>query len=136
MHRLPHEEYVIRFRVAAALLLVKWLMIPAVAGLLGYALFHGKRDLVHLALGMGGVTVVLFIWQWLVAARCRCPLCLGLPLAHKACVKNRTATRLWGSYRLRVAHAIFWQGCFRCPYCGETTVMEVRQRRGAGRRRH
>lgn len=129
MHRLPHEEYLSRYRLAAGLLLLKWMMIPASFGFLGYALFHGQRDAVHLALGLLGLTVALFIFQWLLAARCRCPLCLGLPLAHKACSKHRNATRLFGSYRLRVAHSIAWKGFFRCPYCGESTAMEVRQHR-------
>lgn len=127
MHRLPHKEYLLRYRLAASLLLFKWLMTPVSFLSLGYALFHGERGHVHLALALIGLTVGLFIFQWLIAAYCRCPLCLGLPLAREACVKHRNATRLCGSYRLKVAHAIIWKGYFRCPYCGETTAMEVRQ---------
>jgi hypothetical protein len=135
MHRLPHEEYLLRYRMAAALLLFKWLMIPVSFAFLLYSLVVGERALVFLALGLIGLTVMLFVSQWLLASRCRCPLCLGQPLARKACSKNRNATRLFGSYRLRVAHSIMWQGCFRCPYCGEPTVMEVRHHhRGRGYR--
>lgn len=145
MHSLPHEEQLFRYRVAAALLLLKWLIIPAAMAFLGYwlvvALVDGPQDQahdrnqVHLALGMMGVALGLLIVQWVLAAKCRCPLCLGTPLARKACVKHRTALRLFGSYRLRVAHSIMWTGCFRCPFCGETTVMQVRQRRQRGHRR-
>ncbi len=129
MHRLPHEQSLSRYRIAASLLLLKWLMIPGALGYLVYALAVHKQEQVHLALGALGLVLGLLIFQWVIAARCRCPLCLGPPLARKACVKHRTATRLFGSYRLRVAHSIMWKGYFRCPYCGESTLMEVRQRR-------
>ena len=135
MHSLPHEEQLFRYRVTAALLLLKWLIIPAALVFLGYSLVVGDRNQVHLALGLMGFALALLIVQWVLAARCRCPLCLGPPLARKACVKHRSATRLFGSYRLRVAHSIVWKGCFRCPFCGETTVMQVRQRRHGGRGR-
>lgn len=142
MHSLPHGEQLFRYRVTAVLLLLKWLIIPAALVFLGYSLVHahwnqvgGDWNHVYLALGLMGFALALLIVQWVLAARCRCPLCLGPPLARKACVKHRSATRLFGSYRLRVAHSIVWKGCFRCPFCGETTVMQVRQRRHGGRGR-
>jgi hypothetical protein len=129
MHRLPHEQHLFRYRLASSLLLLKWLIIPGSLGFLGHAVIAGDRERVHLALGLVGLTLLVLVVQWFIASKCRCPLCLGTPLARKACVKHRNATRLFGSYRLRVAHSIIWKGYFRCPFCGETTVMEVRQRR-------
>lgn len=128
MHRLSSEGTVFRYRLAAVLLLLKWLLIPGSIGFMLYALLLGHPELVHAALGVIGFTVVLTIVQWLVAAKCRCPLCIGLPLCHTRTVKNRHAQRLFGSHRLRVAHSIFLKGYFRCPYCGEPTAMEVRER--------
>lgn len=133
MHRLSHEGSVLRFRLAAALLLLKWLLIPGSFAFLGYTLLLGHPELVHTALGVLAFTVVLAIIQWLLASKCRCPLCIGLPLSRNGTVKHRNARRLFGSYRLRVAISVFLKGYFRCPYCGEPTAMEVRER---GTRRH
>ncbi|MBN8460748.1 MAG: hypothetical protein J0M04_23195 [Verrucomicrobia bacterium] len=128
MHRLSNEGSVLRFRVAAALLLVKWLLVPASLASLLYTILLDHRELILVSLGVIGLTVVVAILQWLVSARCRCPLCIGLPLCRTATVKNRNAQRLLGSHRLRVAHNIFLKGYFRCPYCNEPTAMEVRDR--------
>jgi hypothetical protein len=121
-----------RYRLAAGLVLSKWLVLLAALGFVGYSVVTSEREQVHFSLWLLGAALLMLVCQWVVAARCRCPLCLGPPLARKDCVKHRGATRLFGSYRLRVAHSIIWQGCFRCPYCGETTVMEVRQRKRQG----
>ncbi len=74
-------------------------------------------------------TLILVIFQLLVASRARCPLCLTPALASKGCSKHRSARRLLGSYRFRVAASILANGHFRCPYCGEPTAIEVRPRR-------
>lgn len=128
MHRLSNEGSVFRFRVAAVLLLVKWLLVPASLASLLYTILLDHRELILVSLGVIGLTVVVAILQWVVSARCRCPLCIGLPLSRTATVKNRNAQRLLGSHRLRVAHSIFLKGYFRCPYCNEPTAMEVRDR--------
>lgn len=129
MHRLSNEGSVLRYRLAAVLLLLKWLLIPGSLVFLLYTLLLGHLELVPTALGVIGFTVLLTIAQWLTAAKCRCPLCIGLPLCRTRAVKNRHAQRLFGSHRLRVAHSIFFKGYFRCPYCGEPTAMEVREHR-------
>ena len=136
MHRLPNEDHLFRYRLAAGLVLLKWLVVLGALGFVGYSVVLGEQEQVHFALWLLAGAMLLLVCQWVAARRCRCPLCLGPPLARKDCVKHRNATRLFGSYRLRVAHSIVWEGCFRCPYCGETTLMEVRQRgRPGGRRR-
>ena len=128
MHRLSNEGSVLRFRIAAVLLLAKWLLVPASVGFLLYTILLDHRELILVSLGVIGLTVVVAIIQWMVSSRCRCPLCIGLPLSRTATVKNRNAPRLLGSHRLRVAHSIFLKGYFRCPYCNEPTAMEVRER--------
>lgn len=129
MHRLPNTHSVNRFRFAAFLLLVKWLLVFASAGLLGYSLWAGNRQLTLLAMVLLGLAVLTMFLQWLVAARARCPLCIGHPLAHKACATHRHTRRFCGSYRVYVAICVIFRGCFRCPFCGEPTAVEVRQRR-------
>lgn len=131
MHRLPSHSALIRFRLAAYLLVIGTLLFIAGVGLLGYSIFVAHRS--HTILGsvlIGGAVVVTII-QWITAARARCPLCLTPALAKKSCSKNRAAKRLLGSYRLRVAGSIITKNQFRCPYCNEPTALEVRQRRNS-----
>ena len=96
--------------------------------LLVYSLLASRSELTHLALALLGAAVMFTIVQWLGAARLRCPLCLGVPLAHNSCIKHRHARRLFGSYRMRVAASIMLEDSFRCPYCGEFTAIAVRNR--------
>jgi len=129
MHRLPNQYSVTRFRLAALLLLVKWLLVMAAAAVLCNSLCVGNCDLTLLAVGLLGLAVATTLVQWLVAGRVRCPLCIGHPLSHRACATHRETRRLFGSYRLRVAMAVIFKGRFRCPYCAEFTVIAVRRRR-------
>ena len=129
MHRLPNQKSVARFRFVALLLLASRLLMAASPVLLVCALIDGDRELTHLALALIGAALLLTIIQYFGAARCRCPLCLGPPLAHIACIKSRNARRWLGSYRLRVAISVMLEGEFRCPYCGEFTAIAVRRRR-------
>jgi hypothetical protein len=136
MHRLSSEGSIFRFRLAATLLWIKWLLIPGSSVFLLYTILMDHRELVMAALGVIALTVVVAILQWIVSARCRCPLCMGLPLSHTATVKNRKVPRLFGSHRLRVSLSIFLKGYFRCPYCNEPTAMEVRERHHRRSREH
>jgi hypothetical protein len=129
MHRLPNQQAVSRYRLAALLMLCNRLLIVTLPVLLVYSLIIADHHLTHLCLDLVGVSVLLTIILWVMVARLRCPLCIGLPLAISGSVKNRRANRLLGSYRLRVALAILMKGRFRCPYCGEFTSVEVRRRR-------
>ncbi len=129
MHRLPNQQTVRRFRMAAMLLLCKRLLVIGLPVFLVYSLIIVDHDLTHVGLAMMGVSVLLAIFLWALVNRLRCPLCLGLPLAISGSVKNRRALRLLGSYRFRVAVTILTKGHFRCPDCGEFTSVEVRRRR-------
>ncbi len=129
MHRLPSQSIVNRFRVASLLLLAKWLLVPAALATLSWAVLHRDKSMTTISGGIALVIVIVTIIQWLIANRTRCPLCLTPSLAKKNCSKHRNARRLLGSYRLRVALSILFRGHFRCPYCGEPTAMEVRERR-------
>ena len=129
MHRLPNQQTVRRFRMAAMLLLFNRLLVICLPVFLVYSLIIGAPALPHVGLAMVGASVLLAIFLWALVNRLRCPLCLGLPLAISGSVKNRRALRLLGSYRFRVAVTILTKGHFRCPYCGEFTSVEVRRRR-------
>ena len=128
MHRLRSRSAVVRFRIAALLLCARFVLYPATAGLLAYSLIITNRHLMMLAIGLAGLAVMTVLLQWIVAQRTNCPLCITPVLANRQCSKNRRARTFMGSHRLRVALAILFRNSFRCPYCNEPTVLEVRNR--------
>lgn len=133
MHRLPSETVLRRFRVASGLVILLWVSVPVVLGLLGYGIFHGEHEWLVYAGMAAGVGVGCSILIFMMGGRLRCPLCMVPTLQNRRCSKHRTAIKLFGSYRLRVAHSILFKDMFRCPYCGEPTAMEVRDRHGRKR---
>jgi len=132
MHRFQSRSTIVRFKFASLLLCLKWLLAPVAAGLLVYSIIKHDMDLTWVAIGLGGATIFTLIMQWILASRTRCPLCLTPVLATKGCSKHRHAKTVLGSYRLRVSLAVLFKGSFRCPYCNEPSIMEVRDRRGGG----
>lgn len=138
MHRFQSKSTIVRFKFAALLLCIKCLLAPLAVGLLAYSIFKHDMKLTWIAIGLGGTALFTLILQWILATRTRCPLCLTPVLATKGCSKHRHAKTFLGSYRLRVSLAVLFKGSFRCPYCNEPSVMEVRQRRGevAGQQLH
>ncbi len=131
MHRLPSQSAVTRFRLAAYLYILFILLVIGGFSYLGWALVENHQQHVIFAAGVIGAAMAVFIFHWITASRVRCPLCLVPSMARKNCSKNRNAKRLLGSYRLKVASSIILHNHFRCPYCNEPTVLEVRQRRNA-----
>lgn len=128
MHRLPSASTVTRFRFSALLYVFVFIAIPAAVGVMIYSMIIHDQQLTLLGMALFGAGLLLALVQRIAASRARCPLCLMPPLIGKSCVKHRTARTLFGSHRLRVATSIALAGSFRCPFCGEPTAMEVRQR--------
>jgi hypothetical protein len=126
MHKMPSVQSIRRIRVAAMLLLANCLLTPAAAGVLihSFIIHDPQRSLIGLGMLLLGVIAVLL--QWLVSNRANCPLCMTPVLGNKDCTKHRSAKTLLGSHRLRVAVSLLCTGRFRCPYCGEPTLHEVR----------
>lgn len=130
MHKLPSSDILRRFRVASLLILVMFVTLPAAVGFaLAGILLEERRWFVFAGVSVGIVLFCLAV-NFVLSARLRCPLCMVPPMQNRGCSKHRTATRMLGSYRLKVAHSIMFKDSFRCPYCGEPTSMEVRQRGG------
>lgn len=129
MHRLPSESVLRRFRIASVLVLLMWLSAPVAVGLLVCGLFFADHELLVWSGGCVVFGVVAMIVSFVVTSRLRCPLCMVQPLQNKGCSKHRNARTLFGSHRLKVAQSILVHDSFRCPYCGEPTVMEARKRR-------
>lgn len=128
MHRLASRHSVVCFKVASWALIVRWMLSLAGIAWLFRALI--MEDIGQAAMSGGLILGALLVglFQLLVAVRACCPLCLTQPIAPRRCAKHRSARRLMGSYRLRVAFTVVGSSCFRCPYCGELTSVEVRRR--------
>jgi hypothetical protein len=127
MHRLQSSSTIVRFRLTALLIGFTASIAPVAAGLILYSVAIHDRDLTLAGLALGGLALLTGIVQRILAARARCPLCLVPSMVRRNCSKHRTARRLLGSHRLRVATSILFRGHFRCPYCGEPTAMEARK---------
>lgn len=128
MHRLPSSYTLRRFRVASLLVIVMFLMIPVVLGsvLCGVQLVENQWFIIAgIACGVG---ILCSIVNLILSGRVRCPLCIVPPLQNRKCSRHKSARKLLGSHSLRVAYSIMFTGMFKCPYCGEPTAMEVRQR--------
>lgn len=102
-------------------------MVPATGGLIIVSLLANNRRLMVLGMVAGIICLVMIIAQWVAASSAGCPLCRTPVLAPMGCMKHRQARRLLGSYQLRVALAIMFTERFRCPYCNESTAMEVKE---------
>ncbi len=111
------------------LLLAKCLLTPAAAGVLVHSLIIHDSKLSVIGVGMLLSVGLVVLLQWSVSNRANCPLCLTPVLANKDCVKHRNAKTLLGSHRLRVAVSLLFTRRFRCPYCGEPTLLEPRHTR-------
>jgi len=129
MHRLSSKSTVFRFRLAALLICTRCMLALASVSMLSYSIFINDRELIIVGIGIGTITLLSILLQWIISERTRCPLCLTPVLANKECAKHRNARTLLGSHRLRVAMAILFKGSFRCPYCHEPTSVEARPKR-------
>ena len=106
------------------------LALPIIATpLLLYGWLFDDVPKIQIAIAMLLALPLVALTQWITSTRARCPLCMTPVLADKSCAKHGNARSMLGSYRLRVAVAILFRNQFRCPYCGEPTVMQVRKRR-------
>lgn len=126
MHRLRTHSAIHRLRLAAVLLCLKWTLAPVSLCTLVYSIMIDDRNLTMIALGMVLLVFLMLILQCMISAKTNCPLCMTPVLAVKGCTKHRQAKPLFGSHRLRVALSILFKNSFRCPYCHEPTVLEVR----------
>ncbi len=95
-----------------------------------YALVVGNNDYLIYGVIAAASAFLCMVINFILCGRVKCPLCMMPPLQNRRCSKHRTATKLLGSHRLKVAAMILFTGHFRCPYCGEPTTMQVRQRGG------
>ena len=133
MHRLPSRQAIRRFKIAAVLLWLNALILLTAVVMLGVAVIMHDQEPVRVAIILFAIFIPASITQWIIAQQTKCPLCITPPLANKDCSKNKNAKTLLGSYRFRVSASILLRNHFRCPYCNEPTVLEVRKKGGSGK---
>ena len=129
MHQFRSRSTILRFKTASLLLCSRYLLASLASVTFIAAVLQDDRKLTHVAIGMGIAAALATIFQWILAARARCPLCLTPVLASKDCAKHRRARTFMGSHRLRVALSLLIKNTFHCPYCSEKSAMTVRRRR-------
>lgn len=130
MHRLPSELTLRRFKITSFLVFFVWFCVPVVLGLLFLGFYTAQHHWLAWAAGVAGFGILCMIICFFLSGRVKCPLCMMPPLQNRRCSRHRTSETWLGSYKLKVAQSILFKGSFRCPYCGEPTAMEVRQRSG------
>jgi hypothetical protein len=129
MHRLSSHHLLKRFRITSLFLVLTFLSLPVAIGFLSYGLLEKDAGWMQVAGYVLAAGLVLKVLSHIVGGRLKCPLCMGTPLRNLGCSKHKSAQTLFGSHKLDVAVSILFQDKFRCPYCGETTGMQVRERR-------
>ena len=118
---------VMRYRLVAFMICLKWLLVIALIGILGYSFFIKDRELIITGIKLAAVAGIVFLIRVLYAPSCQCPLCRVPVLSGQGCSKSAKSKTFLGSYRLRVASDILFHNQFRCPYCNEPTKMKSRR---------
>jgi hypothetical protein len=127
MHKLPNRSSTIRFRLAALLICAKTILIFSTLAIYAYAFVTHNREFAMIGLILTAAVLAVFLFRFLFASSCHCPLCRVPVLSQNSCSKNNKARNLLGSYRLRIALQILFKNRFRCPYCNETTELKPRR---------
>ena len=127
MHKLPNSSMVMRYRLVAFMICLKWLLVIALIGILGYSFFIKDRELIIIGIKLAAVAGIVLLIRVLYAPSCQCPLCRVPLLSGQSCSKSAKSKTFLGSYRLRVALEILFLNRFRCPYCNEPTEMKSRR---------
>jgi len=133
MHKMPSTSSVARLWFASVLILLLFPLVPMTAGALTWAVLVSDTQWMKLSMASLGLVLVMFLALACLVPTASCPLCRVPVLAKKGRGRHRSARPLLGSHRARVANDVIFHSSFRCPYCGESTSLEVR-RRGSGYR--
>lgn len=129
MHRFRSIHTIRRLRLSAVVLLVlRYLVIPGFFGILIWVFLLEHPEHAFLALWMLPVIGAMALWGYYLGSKTNCPLCSTPVLSQRSCNKHRNARPLFFSYKLRVALSALLTNSFRCPYCNEPSVLEVRKK--------
>jgi hypothetical protein len=127
MHRPPSRQAARHIRTAS-LLLTGWHLLAAGATvLIAWTFITGDNSVGTVGLLTLAAAALLAFLQWFAAQYATCPLCKITMLGNHVCSRLRNARRLFGSQRLFVATSVLLTNRFRCPYCGEPSVLTPHQ---------
>ncbi len=136
MHSYRSKRPIVWLRICAITLPL--LIIACIAQIVffTYAILHSSTDIMKQGLyGIGACAAIALIYL-LSSHQSKCPLCRSGPMTSSRCARHRTAGKVLGSYRLRVMCSVLFTNRFRCPYCGESTRLKVKDKKrdveGAG----
>ena len=130
MHRLSSHQVLRRYKITSLFIVLMFLSLPLAVGCFLYGWYANDAVWMRNAGIFLAAGLVLKVLAFIIGERLKCPLCMATPLRSLGCTKHRSAQALYGSHKLAVATSVLFEGKFRCPYCGETTGMHVRDRRG------
>lgn len=127
MHRPNSATAIFFFRISALLWVSNFLLASVSILILFPSLVLFSRFWIVAGLATAATSVLSLIAQWIFSTHSRCPLCRTPVLSPKNCVRHRCSRMVLGSYRLQVALAILFTNRFRCPFCNESTKLQVRE---------
>lgn len=84
MHKLPTKSSIFRFRISAALLCLKSMLILATVAVYAWAFATHDRQLAVIGLWLAGSVALLFPLRLIISASCQCPLCRSTVLSRMA----------------------------------------------------
>ncbi len=128
MHRLSSHQVLRRYKITSLFIVLMFLSLPLAVGCFLYGWYANDAVWMRNAGIFLAAGLVLKVLAFMIGERLKCPLCMATPLRSLGCAKHRSAQALYGSHKLAVATSVLFEGNFRCPYCGETTGMHVRER--------
>lgn len=128
MHSYRSKRPIFWLRLCALLYPLVLLSFSALAAFVVYAFVNSSTEMMYQVLYGMGICVALLLVYLISAAHSKCPLCRSGPMSSKRCARHRTATKMLGSYRLKVVMGVLFLNRFRCPYCGESTRLKVREK--------
>lgn len=119
MHSIKNRRLVRGLKLASFFLIIS--LGSAIAALTsGVILLWDKSLLGFLPFAISlAASATCFVIYFIFSSSSRCQLCKSTTLRSLKCHRSNQATKLLGSYRLKVSTSILLRNHFRCPYCGE-----------------
>lgn len=128
MHSYRSKRPIFWLRICAITLPVVIIAWMAQIVFLIYAIVNSSPEIMRQVLYGLAVCVAISLLHLLSAHHGKCPLCRSGPMTSQRCARHRMAGKTLGSYRLSVMFSVLFMNRFRCPYCGESTRLKVKEK--------
>lgn len=124
MHQVRNEYRAKSLYRSSCLLILLWLLTPAIFGAAGYAYLEKNQISLIILAGTVGLYLLTYLSFTISSSNCQCQLCQAKTMRSLKCTRNKKAKKTLGSYRLNMALSIVFRGHFLCQYCGEPFTLE------------